>query len=550
MIFNELNNKYELASSLGITVKQLDFISHSSKANKYKKIEIPKKDGGMRELFVPNSFLKEIQRKILPELQKSYEPRGCAFAYIKGKDIKQHAEKHKDKKWVLRIDLKDFFSSIHFGRVRGVYKYLGCNDEISTYLAQLSCYNGKLPQGAPTSPILSNLIVMKMDGQLSKLAKDNLCFYTRYCDDIYFSTNRKKFPQNIAFFDHSSDNKFCQIGGDLEKIIKGNDFIINEKKVYLSNKSNRQFVTGLVVNEKVNVNRKFIRNIRPILKRLQKDEKFKKEYFEKFNKDILSQLRGKIEFIGNIRGYDDPVYRKYALALSKLDPSYIFNKRNLSFGDGQLVEIYCEGVTDYLFLKEYLKLFKSRGIFTDLEIRFREDSNFTGGDTQLLDAYKKIQLMNSSLNNHLTIFVFDKDNQTIIKYFEKSENELKGLKPLFLPCPDGYETSEYCIEHLFKFDDILKVKDNEDRRIYLKSEFNPKGFHKNRDLIYMKMNQKTLVADDEVFCLQTQNNVALSKAKFAELATGKYLKELDLSNFEKLFLEITYLKNEFYKSPQ
>ena len=97
---------------------------------------------------------------------------------------------------------------------------------------------------------------------------------------------------------------------------------------------------------------------------------------------------------------------------------------------------------------------------------------------------------------------------------------------------------------------LLKVKDNEDRRIYLKSEFNPKGFHKNQDLIYMKMNQKTLVADDEVFCLQTQNNVALSKAKFAELATGKYLKELDLSNFEKLFLEITYLKNEFYKSPQ
>ncbi|ENU08350.1 reverse transcriptase domain-containing protein [Acinetobacter calcoaceticus] len=135
MIFKTLNNKYELASSLGITVKQLDFISHSLKANKYKKIEIPKKDGGIRELFVPNSFLKEIQRKILYELQKCYEPRGCAFAYIKGKDIKKHAEKHKDKKWILRVDLKDFFSSIHFGRVRGVYKYLGCNDEISTYFS-------------------------------------------------------------------------------------------------------------------------------------------------------------------------------------------------------------------------------------------------------------------------------------------------------------------------------------------------------------------------------------------------------------------------------
>ena len=83
MIYNTFNNKFELASSLGITVKQLDFISHNVRANKYKKIEIPKKNGGKRELFVPNSALKEIQRKILCEIQKSYEPRGCAFAYIK-----------------------------------------------------------------------------------------------------------------------------------------------------------------------------------------------------------------------------------------------------------------------------------------------------------------------------------------------------------------------------------------------------------------------------------------------------------------------------------
>ncbi|WEH89145.1 hypothetical protein PYR73_11285 [Acinetobacter soli] len=92
----------------------------------------------------------------------------------------------------------------------------------------------------------------------------------------------------------------------------------------------------------------------------------------------------------------------------------------------------------------------------------------------------------------------------------------------------------------------MKVVDEENRRIYLKDEFNAKGFHNNGECIYMRINQKTLIADDEVLSLSNQNNIALSKSKFAELATGKYLKELDLSNFEKLFIEITNLKNEFY----
>ncbi|WP_081403525.1 reverse transcriptase domain-containing protein [Acinetobacter soli] len=507
---------------------------------------MPKKDGGIRQLYVPNQLIKKIQKQIFDDLQPIYSPRACAFAYVKGRNIKEHAKKHVNKRWILRVDLQDFFPNIHFGRVRGIFKLLGCNEEISTYLAQLCCYEGKLPQGTSTSPLISNILASKMDRQLSEMAKQNQCFYTRYCDDLYFSTNRKLFPQNLAFFDNSSGNRFCQLGEDLKNIIDSNDFIVNEKKVYLSDKSNRQFVTGLIVNEKLNINRKFVRSLRPDLKKLKDNPNYKNEYFEKYNKNLLAKIRGKIEFIGYIRGYEDTLYRKYALELSKLDSSYIFNKRNLSFGDGNLVEIYCEGVTDYLLLKEFLKFFKSNGMFTDLEIKFREDSNFTGGDSQLLDAYKKIQQMNSNLNSHLTIFIFDKDNQIIVKYFEALKNELKGLKYLFLPCPIGYEKKEYCIEHLFKFDDILKVVDEENRRIYLKDEFNAKGFHNNGECIYMRINQKTLIADDEVLSLSNQNNIALSKSKFAELATGKYLKELDLSNFEKLFIEITNLKNEFY----
>ncbi len=329
-------------------------------------------------------------------------------------------------------------------------------------------------------------------------------------------------------------------------IIK-NDFIINETKVYLADKSNRQFVTGLVVNEKVNINRKFIRNIRPVINSLKKDNDFRKEYLKTNKKDILIQLRGKIEFIGYIRGYDDPLYRKYALELSKIDPSYIFNRRNLSFGDGKLIEIYCEGVTDYLFLKRFLAHFKKIGLFTELEINFREDSKFTGGDTQLLDAYKKAIQMDAKKNSYLRIFLFDKDNMTIVNYFKDNLDGLDDLKPLFLPCPNGFENLPYCIENLFNFNDILTICDEENRRLFFKSEFNEKGFHKEDQLIYLHMkNKQTLVAEEDVLDLNTQKSRALSKSKFAELASTKYLESIDLKNFERTFEEIVKLKNIFY----
>lgn len=547
MLFKYLNSKQELANSLGITLKQLEFYAHGEMCNKYKKIEIPKKRGGVREVYVPNVVIKNIQKKILTELEKNYKPRGCAFAYIKGKNIKQHAEKHQQKRWILRIDLQDFFSSIHFGRVRGIFKYLGCNDKISTYLAQLCCYDGKLPQGASTSPILSNLIVMKMDGQLSNLAKENLCFYTRYCDDIYFSTNRKMFPKNIAFFDVFSSNKFCQVGNDLKEIITKNDFIINDTKVYLANKSNRQFVTGLVVNEKVNINRKFIRNIRPIINKLKTDENFRNEYLKTNKKDILIQLRGKIEFIGYIRGYDDPVYRKYALELSEIDTSYIFNRRNLSFGDGNVVEVYCEGETDYIHLKAILKYFKSKGKFTDLEIRFGDYSEIYMGQNGCLALFRTSVQKNLE-NEYLTIYIFDADDNATLKELSAYENKLKCQKALVLPTPLFHNVQQYCIEHMYSFDDIEKVRDNEGRRIYLKSEFDDIGFHLKENLIFTNMKKKTLIVDNEIYDLNTKKNVALSKKKFSELITKDFIEHIDLDNFESIFNNIKDLKNNFYKS--
>jgi RNA-directed DNA polymerase len=195
--------------------------------------------------------------------------------------------------------------------------------DVATVLAQICCYNNQLPQGAPTSPIITNMICAKMDSQLQRLAKDCKSTYTRYADDITFSTTLPKLPNKLAYVLTGEDTEKVFIGNRLLAIIHENGFEVNEQKIRLQVKGNHQEVTGLTTNLFPNVDRKYVRQVRAMLYAWAKFglEAAENEYLEKYvSKSRLpikqklkfkQVLRGKIEFIGMVKGKEDSIYQKY-----------------------------------------------------------------------------------------------------------------------------------------------------------------------------------------------------------------------------------------------
>lgn len=301
---------------------------------RYLKFELPKKSGGKRTISVPATQIKTVQRKLSKLLEEIYIPQNPAHGFIKDKSIITNADSHINRKYVLNIDLKDFFGTINFGRVRGMLMKHPYNisPPVATVIAQICCHENVLPQGAPTSPIISNMICNKLDNQLRKLAQRHRCFYTRYADDITFSTNLKEPPINIASFHGEGEALEVIIGDELKQIIIDNDFEINLSKTRLQRRSDRQEVTGLVTNKKRNVNRRFIRNIRAMLfswETLGVDDATELHYSKnphhhvpafKSKPKIDQIIRGRIEFIRSVRGQTFSTYRTLAKKYNTLIP--------------------------------------------------------------------------------------------------------------------------------------------------------------------------------------------------------------------------------------
>jgi len=181
-------------------------------------------------------------------------------------DLKKvcHAELHKNKNYVLNLDLADFFTSINFGRVRGFFiknKYFQLNPKIATIIAKIACHNNALPQGSPCSPVISNLIGQILDIHLVRLAKKHQCTYTRYADDLTFSTNQKNFPRNLSYKKNEKQSNWL-IGTELLDSIINSGFQVNQSKTRMQYKNSRQVVTGLVVNKVVNTKSEYYRYAR------------------------------------------------------------------------------------------------------------------------------------------------------------------------------------------------------------------------------------------------------------------------------------------------
>ncbi|AFZ44654.1 RNA-directed DNA polymerase [Halothece sp. PCC 7418] len=324
--FFELNSPRDVAKLLGISYGRLVYhIYIVSEANRYKTFEIPKRSGGVRQISTPRTALKIIQWKLNQVLQAVYKPKPSAHGFVPNKNIVTNAQAHSKKRYVLNLDLKDFFPSVNFGRVRGMFMGTpySLNANVATVLAQICCHNNQLPQGAPTSPIITNMICAKMDSQLQHLAKSCKATYTRYADDITFSTTLKQFPESLARVITEEGEERVILGEPLLGIIAENGFEVNEQKIRLQTKGNHQEVTGLTTNQFPNVDRRFVRQIRAMLHAWQKfgleaaEAEHRERYRNKANfpgkseSNFKEVLRGKIEFIGMVKGRNNEIYQKY-----------------------------------------------------------------------------------------------------------------------------------------------------------------------------------------------------------------------------------------------
>jgi RNA-directed DNA polymerase len=227
-------NRLHFSSLVGYS---MDYIDRSIKYTNYfyRYYKIPKKNGKLREISEPLPSLKEIQKWILREILNKCPVSKYSKAYLKRRSIKSNAYFHRNKSIVLSIDINDFFGSIKRDKIQSLFQSMGYNLEVSETLAGICTLNGSLPQGAPTSPYLSNLIFKKIDNHIADYCKHKIINYTRYSDDLTFS----------------GDKNVLGIINFIRNIFNENAFALNQNKLRTRRKNESQEVTGIIVNEKL-----------------------------------------------------------------------------------------------------------------------------------------------------------------------------------------------------------------------------------------------------------------------------------------------------------
>lgn len=493
----------ELAIIIGYKPNALSYILYKiPNEKKYIEFTVPKKNGDKRKIKAPIDQLKDLQKRLAELLNGCFEEidiqrkhkhslspgfkiehpikknksnkknkvkkdkrnGSLSHGFRKNHSILSNAVNHENRRHVFNVDLQDFFPSINFGRVRGFFiKNVNFNldPKVATIIAQIACHDNELPQGSPCSPVISNLIAHLLDMRMVKLAKAAKCTYSRYADDLTFSTNKKDFPEMIATKKNGSANEWLP-GRDLKKGVKRSGFRINEAKTSLQYKTLRQIVTGLVVNKKVNIKKEYYKQARSMCSALFQTDEF---YIDKRQISVpaipenaktcevsppesiensleaskseeketgsIKQLEGILSHIYQVKGrYDDRSIgdkRYKPTAVMKLYRKLLFYKHFFSL-DRPL--IICEGKTDPIYLKcalmqlekEYGELVRKKddGSFV-FNIRFLSMSENlkdvlaiapgTSGLAALMDIYKEyMRSFKGQGKKHPVIMLVDSDS--------------------------------------------------------------------------------------------------------------------------------------------
>lgn len=299
----------DLANILGFKPKAISYILYVIKEeNKYAEFEIPKKNGKTRKINAPTDQLKHLQKRLsdllnncFAEILSETQQKSLSHGFRKNHSIVTNANNHKNRRYVFNVDLKDFFPSINFGRVRGFFiknNHFSLEEKVATIIAQIACHNNELPQGSPSSPIISNLIGHLLDIRMVNLAKNGKCTYSRYADDLTFSTNRKDFPASIAT--KEDDNNWVaskKLIREIEKI----GFCLNTDKTSMQYRTARQLATGLVVNKKVNIKSEYYKNARSMCHKLFNVGEFYVDGDHDEKVGTISQLEGMLSFIYQVK---------------------------------------------------------------------------------------------------------------------------------------------------------------------------------------------------------------------------------------------------------
>lgn len=382
LLLKQAKTKPELASILGVSAAFLTRVLYKSGVQShvnshYHQFDITKKSGGVRTISAPSDELKDIQRKLSDLLldckdvihfdNKIKCP--LSHGFERERSIITNARMHRGKKNVLNLDLADFFGSFNFGRVRGYFisnRDFKLDPHIATVIAQIACYKDSLPQGSPSSPVIANLITNSLDIKLSKLSKRNGCSYTRYADDITFSTRKKTFPVVIV-----KDVENLILGAKLLGEIRRSGFSVNSKKTRLQFKDSRQEATGLVVNKKVSIKSEYWRLTRAMAYSLFKTGKFQVAKQDGSYRDgTLSELEGRLTFIDSVDFYNNVEQKRKPESKSESKIHNGINKfrgklnsREKVYGEflqykhffaNEYPTILTEGKTDNVYLKAAL----------------------------------------------------------------------------------------------------------------------------------------------------------------------------------------------------
>lgn len=307
----EAQNGAELDLLLGIqpgTVSRL--LSH--RGSLYDHYRARKASGGIRLFSEPGAELKKVQQGLVILLNDLYRPPESVYGYVKNRDIVTQAKRHVGASYVLSADLNDFFGSIHVGRVAGALeKRLGFHSAGARLVARLCCERGSLPQGAPSSPILSNIVGLGMDEALDGLAAAWNCTNTRWADDLTFSSREGRFPK--ALFDRDR----VRLGSKFEAVLEASGFAVNHTKTRFAGPRQAHIVLGIVTKPRLSVRQTYMRGVRGMLHAWERyglaaaqrglDQRMRRAKPRLFE----SVLRGRIDHIGHVRGRNDGRYTRF-----------------------------------------------------------------------------------------------------------------------------------------------------------------------------------------------------------------------------------------------
>lgn len=327
-----MNTRAELAAALGTTDTRLRIALYVRRQREnYNTFEVPKASGGTRTISAPPRELLWLQQQARRFLSSIYIPKPCVHGFVRKKNVVTNAAFHSKRRYVVNFDLEDFFPSIHFGRTRGVFLSAPFNfgDEAATVMAQICCrHDGALPQGGATSPLISNLVCRGLDNDLVDFAKQHKLRYSRYADDLTFSSSHHSLTPELI----ELNGGVVSAGQRFQEIVQRHGFNLNSSKIRIRSQRRRQEVTGLTANQFPNLQRKFIREIEGALHACEKYgyELAAHEYESRIRRGsgirLDNMLRGKLAYMKMVRGEDDHMYRRFSRRFNRVAPTQILIK--------------------------------------------------------------------------------------------------------------------------------------------------------------------------------------------------------------------------------